>query len=268
MNVQRRILLTFAAVGLSWSLSAAAAPQPMSWTVDGVEREGLVFAPSLGGGGIRAKMPLVFAFHGHGGTMRSAAVTMGLQRAWPEAVVVYLQGLPTVSKVDPEGRRPGWQHAPGELGDRDLKLVDAVLASMRAAFPIDDRRIYATGFSNGAFFSYLLWATRANTFAAFAPVAGLAPEPPARLTEPRPLLQIAGEEDKLVKLAAVLQTVATVRQVNGCTAAGEACGAGCTRYPSTKGAPVVTLVHGGGHVYPPFAAAKTVEFFKAHELAQ
>ena len=37
---------------------------------------------------------------------------------------------------------------------------------------MDETRIYATGFSNGAGFTYLLWAARPTVFAAFAPVAG------------------------------------------------------------------------------------------------
>ena len=54
--------------------------------------------------------PVVFAFHGHGGTMRHAAATFGYHKVWPEAVVVYMQGLPTPGAItDPEGKRPGWQ---------------------------------------------------------------------------------------------------------------------------------------------------------------
>jgi polyhydroxybutyrate depolymerase len=47
-----------------------------------------------------------------------------------------------------------------------------MLATLRGRYPVDDRRIYATGFSNGAAFSDPLWAARGKTFAAFAPVAG------------------------------------------------------------------------------------------------
>ena len=60
----------------------------------------------------------------------------------------------------------------GEYQDRDLKLVDAALAWVHAKYTVDDDRIYATGFSNGAMFTYLLWAERPAVFAAYGPVAG------------------------------------------------------------------------------------------------
>lgn len=62
------------------------------------------------------------------------------------------------------------------------------------------------------------------------------------------------------------ETLATVRAVDGATAPGAPCGAGCTLYPSTRNAPVEAIFHPGGHVYPPWAPARIVEFFKAHAL--
>jgi polyhydroxybutyrate depolymerase len=247
---------------LTLLVSSAAQAEVMRWTVDGVSRQALVFAPAAAGNG---KVPLVFAFHGHGGNMRGAALAMGFQRAWPGALVVYMQGLPTASKVDPQGLRPGWQHEPGELGDRDLKFFDAVLATLRQKYPVDDRRIYATGFSNGGFFTYLLWAERGKTFAAFAPCAGLI-WPTLHLTEPRPALQVGGKGDRLVHLADLEQTIETVRQLDGATAAGSSCGANCTLYPSPKGTPVETFLHSGGHVFPPAATGLIVQFFQQHPL--
>jgi len=264
MSQKHRISFAVVALVLVAAVAACAQPIPMKWTVEGVERRALVFAPSASAGG--GKAPVVFAFHGHGGNARAASLAMGFQSLWPQALVVYMQGLPTVSKVDPLGKRPGWQHAVGELGDRDLKFFDAVLATLQAKYRVDERRIYATGFSNGAFFSYFLWATRGKTFAAFAPCAGLI-WPTLHLAEPRPVLAIGGERDPLVHLPDLMQTVETVRALDGATGTGQACGAGCTRYPSTKKAPVEVIVHPGGHVFPPWAAAKIVEFFKAHPLA-
>ena len=77
-------------------------PERMEWKVDDVEREALVCAPSKPGEG---KPPLVFAFHGHGGTMRNAARSFAFHERWPEAVVVYPQGLLTpASSRTPRGR--------------------------------------------------------------------------------------------------------------------------------------------------------------------
>ena len=94
-----------------------------------------------------------------------------LQEAWPEAIVAYFQGLPTSRSNEPG--LAGWQVQAGIYGDRDLKLVDRALASLRQQYKVDDGRIYASGFSNGAIFTYLLWAERPNVFAAYAPVAAV-----------------------------------------------------------------------------------------------
>src|SRR5260370_1318733 len=95
---------------------------------------------------------------------------MAFENSWPEAIVVYPQGLPTPGIImDPKGERPGWQREPEQEHDRDLKFVDAILATLRKKYSVDPYRIYATGFSNGGLFTYLLLSQRPNVFAAFAP---------------------------------------------------------------------------------------------------
>lgn len=260
MKVFARLGFLLGGLFVLGSAALAAEPSRMTWTINGETREALVFAPSAPPAG---KVPLVLAFHGHGGNMRGAAGWMRFQAAWPEAVVVYPQGLPTKTKIDPRGVRPGWQREPGQNGDRDLKLVDAILATMRQKFPVDESRIYAAGFSNGAFFSYLLWSTRGAAFAAFGVCAGLvtADPPPA---EPRPIIHIGGENDAIVHLSDQKETIRTVLRWNGCPAGGEPCGNGCTLYASSKGAPVVTMIHPGGHVFPAWAGERIARFFRAH----
>src|SRR6266511_455314 len=108
--------------------TSAARHQPqgkiMHWTIDGVRREALVFAPRANYGS--ANHPLVLAFHGHGGQMLSTSVLMQIQTLWPEAIVVYPQGLNTPTIHEPAGTMPGWQGKAGESGDRDLRLFDAI----------------------------------------------------------------------------------------------------------------------------------------------
>ncbi|MDO8632118.1 MAG: hypothetical protein Q7R41_16665, partial [Phycisphaerales bacterium] len=99
------------------------------WTVGGEKREAIVYAPSKSSD---ARRPAVFVWHGRGGEMRAAADKFRIHRLWPEAVVVYPQGLPTPGKLtDREGRHSGWQFSAGEQGDRDLKFFDVLLASVR-----------------------------------------------------------------------------------------------------------------------------------------
>src|SRR5271157_1423621 len=154
------------------SASAAADPARMEWKVDGVTREALVYAPAT------AKTdpsPVVFAFHGHGGTMNNAANEFAYHKHWPEAIVVYMQGLNTPGALTaPEGKKPGWQKTFGDQGDRDLKFFDAVLATLKQDYKVDEKRIYATGHSNGGLFTYFLWAARGDVFAAIAPCAAVA----------------------------------------------------------------------------------------------
>ena len=123
-----------------------------------------------------------------------------MQEAWPEAIIVYPQGIKTPGRLtDPTGQRTGWQHGPGDQEDRDLKFFDAMLASLKADYAVDERRIYATGHSNGGGFTYLVWRMRPEVFAAIAPsgaTPGRESEPPLK---PIPVMHIAGENDPLVK---------------------------------------------------------------------
>src|SRR3974390_313982 len=150
------LLLALAA----WSACGAETDnlQSMSITVDGVTRSTLVHVPTT------AKTnptPLVFVFHGHGGSAQLAARSFHLEREWPEAMVVYMQGLNTPGQLtDREGRETGWQAALGDQGDRDLKFFDVILAKLKQDYDVDAKRIYCTGHSNGGGFTYLLWLTR------------------------------------------------------------------------------------------------------------
>src|SRR5437773_15905 len=92
---------------LAAACAGAAEVPPASertWKIDGVERTALLYIPSAAS---TTKSPVIFAFHGHGGTMRFAARKFGYQRLWPEAVIVYMQGLPTPGALtDPQGLKP------------------------------------------------------------------------------------------------------------------------------------------------------------------
>jgi polyhydroxybutyrate depolymerase len=123
--------------------------------------------------------------------------------------------------------------------------------------------VYATGFSNGAIFTYLLWAERGKTLAAIASCAGK-PWGSVRPTLPMPALLIGGREDLLVKFRDQMDALDLVRKINSCSGAGEPCGPECTRYPSPVHAPVVEIIHPGGHVYPSWAPERIVEFFRNH----
>jgi polyhydroxybutyrate depolymerase len=251
------LIILVAASGVS---RAADAPVRREWTVDGVVREALVYVPPHA---TTQPTPVIFAFHGHGGTMRAVARNWSYHTLWSDAVVVYPQGLPTPGRLtDPAGVRAGWQAAAGEEGDRDLKFFDAILANLRHDYRVDDRRIYATGHSNGGGFTYLLWAERGEQFAAFAPAAAVGARALPKL-KPKPVFHVAGEKDPLVKFAWQEEMIAALRRLNECGPAQPA-EKGCVTYPSKIGAPVVTFIHPGGHEVPAAVPPLIVAFFQQH----
>jgi polyhydroxybutyrate depolymerase len=245
---------------LSILLGADPAPERIECSVNGVRREALVYVPNKAS---ESLAPLVFAFHGHGGTARHAAQNFKFQQHWPEAVVVYIQGVPTPGRLtDPEGKRTGWQHDAGDHEDRDLKFFDALLTTIKAKHKIDEDRIYATGHSNGGAFTYLLWAQRPDVFAALAPSA--AGSRSIRSLKPKPAMHIAGEKDEIVRFAGQQRVMQAVRTINGCVEPPKEWAKGCLLYPSKKDAPFVSFIHPGDHKYSDQASALIVKFFKEH----
>lgn len=256
----RRIL--FVTLALLAAARLAAAPlKRLTWTVDGVTREALVHLPAtIPAGGA----PLVFAFHGHGGSMAQASRSFPIHEKWPAAIVVYPQGLPTAGQLtDPKGERAGWQGRAGVGNDRDLKFFDVMFAGLRERYRIDPKRIYATGHSNGGGFTYLLWAERGDVFAAFAPSSALLARG-FRKANPKPMLHVGSPQDELVKFAWQDRMIRAVLELNGC-ATFKPDVMGYTDYPSKSGNDVAVYLHTGGHKYPSDAAPELiVKFFQAH----
>ena len=234
-------------------------------SVDGVARGGFVYAPA------KAKevpTPVVFVFHGHGGTALQAGRSFAMHKHWSEAISVYLQGLNTPGKLtDPEGKKPGWQHGAGAEGDRDLKLFDAVMAHLKENYKVDTKRIFSTGHSNGGGFTYLLWQTKPDIFCAMAPSASASARLADTQFKPKPCMHIAGTQDPLVKYAWQELAMNKVKQINQCEAEGKSWAQDCTLFPSKVGAPFVAFIHQGTHKFPDEAPALIAKFFKEQSAA-
>jgi polyhydroxybutyrate depolymerase len=258
--------VSLSAQGKLRELLTAPAPESFveqSWTIEGVKRTALVRIPK------EAKGPLavVFCWHGHGGRAAQAAGRWGYEQADTTSILVFPQGLPTVSPlVDKEGRMPGWQTALGGEGDRDVKLFDAMLADLRKTQSVDDRRIYSMGHSNGAAFSYLLWQARPTVLAAIGSVAGSL-RADAKEVPPLPVIHVAGENDPLVKFAWQQATFAAVRRFNHCVDTAKPWAKEgvleASLYESDRGAPLVTALHAGGHEYAKGSSELIARFFKS-----
>jgi polyhydroxybutyrate depolymerase len=246
----------FAAAGLLlWpQASNAQFREFMSWKVGSDTRQAIAYVPTGDWAGGRA--PVVLAFHGHGDTNLSFQhVNMHVE--FPEAIVVYPQGMPARDGLS------GWQRAKGQDNDRDLAMVDAALKALKKDFRVDETRIYAMGFSNGAAFTYLLWAERPGVFAAFAPVSGRL-QASARPQVPKPIFHIGGAKE--TSLAAQKESFDTATRVNGVEGPGASCGRGCTRYGAKSATPATLLIHDGGHQYPLGTSERLARFFREHRL--
>jgi polyhydroxybutyrate depolymerase len=258
MRIREGLALVIILLG---ACGASAALEERAWQIEGVEREALVWMPAATNA---HAAPLVFAFHGHGGSMRNAARTFRIHEIWPEAVVVYMQGLPTPGQLtDPEGKKNGWNSVPNDPANRDLKFFDAVHASL--VDRVDTNRIYCTGHSNGGGFTYCLWAARGGLFAAMAPSASAAGRSRGMLA-PKPAMHIAGTQDTLVKYEWQARMMGFLKQLNQCADPGEPWATSGTlvgtRYPSAMGSPFVSLIYPGTHMFPREAPVLIVRFFK------
>lgn len=235
--------------------------QPRQWKVGEDTRDALVYFPAAA----KTKAsPVVFVFHGHGGTMRHAARSFAMHKQWPEAICVYMQGLNTPGRLtDPEGKKPGWQSQAGDQDDRDLKFFDVVLKSLHDEAKVDDARVFAMGHSNGGGFTYLLWSQRGDKLAAIAPSASIAASRMSSDFKPLPVLHIAGRNDPLVKFSWQEKMVELIKRVNQCDGTHSAWAEGrCEVYASKAGAPLVVCYHDGNHQYPEFAPELIAKFFK------
>ncbi len=239
----------------------AGALQRRTWQVGGDERQALVHVPA---NAATEPCPLVLVFHGHGGRMERAARSFHLHEEWPEAIVVYPQGLPTTTARDAAGERSGWQPAANAEGDRDLLFVDAMLASLRQELRVDPNRIHATGHSNGGGFCYLLWASRGASFASFAPSSAGAGGKLRGDQPPRPILHIAGKADQVVRFEQQQRTIDALIERHD-AGPGEVWPEvpGATRHRAGNGAHVATCIHDGGHEFLASAPATIAAFFRA-----
>jgi polyhydroxybutyrate depolymerase len=201
---------------------SAATEERRTIRVDGVSRGYLMYLPSTYRSGRPA--PLVLVFHGGGGRASGIAPHTGFSR------LADREGFVTVY---PDGLQGRWNDGRGYAATHDdVGFVRALLDTLERELSIDPRRVYATGISNGAMFSYRLACDLPGVFAAVAPVAGAMPVDLAsfcRHTEPVSVLAMQGTADPLMPYAgggvarrrgrvlSAEQSVAFRATLDGCT---------------------------------------------------
>jgi len=205
--------------------------------------------------------PLIFAWHGRGGSASLAAAYFGIEEAAAgEAIVVYPDGLPLASM----GGATGWEL---EANSVDVQFFDAVLEELSNNLCVDSERIFSTGHSFGGYMSNTIGCARPDVVRAIAPVAGGGPfftcdsGVSAWITHGNPDGTVPfsqGEGSRDVWVAA-----------NGCSPRTQATAPDpCVAYQGcAEGSSVVWCPHTetgqGGHLWPSFAAEAIWGFFAA-----
>jgi polyhydroxybutyrate depolymerase len=256
-----------AATSLLPAQSSAGSTERRVIDVAGVRRSYLLHLPPSHRPG--EPMPVLLVFHGGGGTASNIAEHTGLgPAATPRGYAV----------VYPDGVNGYWSDGRvARAGADDVGFVRLLLDSLRRELPVDPRRVFATGISNGAGMAFRLVCDLPGTFAAIAPVAGALPaelETRCAAAAPVSLLMFQGTRDRLMpydggdlslRRGRVLPATATASlfaRVDGCSdkpveAAEPDTVTDGTRvrrstYPDChEGRDVVLFtIEGGGHTWP------------------
>jgi polyhydroxybutyrate depolymerase len=160
--------------------------------VDGTKREYLLYAPRSAAQ--NKPLPLLLVFHGGGGHDYNMPRFTGFDEIAESHgfVVAY-----------PESSNGHWSDGRNLSPADDVGFIRALIAELKRSYPIDPARIYATGISNGGFFSQRLACDLSDQIAAVASVAATMPEPlvpachPAR---PVSVMFMQGTADPLVHI--------------------------------------------------------------------
>jgi polyhydroxybutyrate depolymerase len=193
------------------------------------------------------------------------AMSTRLHIAWPEALLVYLDGLPgNPAPYDPEGLKTGWQINIGDMNNRDVVFADAALDALERRYNIDRQRVFAVGHSNGARFVGILWALRSDRLAAVAFSAGQA-DTLINAAQPRSAFMGMGIQDEVIpfdwqrqsiKYAAARFGISEVKvkrdEINLAR--------------NINGIELMTFIHRGGHSWPAKQTQLIVDFFKRQSL--
>lgn len=233
----------------------------------------------------RQAVPLVFVFHGFTGNaneFRSATGFDAISNA-NGFIAVYPNGTGASNALSwNAGSCCGYAD---QNGINEPAFVRAILADVETLASVDNKRIYATGHSNGGFLAYALACEMSDTFAAVAPVAGLLLYYPCQPKQPVSLMHIHGLADTVVPFqqsrldyttgqafSPVKDSVTAWAKLDKCADAGPAEKNGILSHtPYTACPPGIAVeldtLDGVEHVWPsPFIPVSQMiwDFFAAH----
>jgi polyhydroxybutyrate depolymerase len=222
----------------------------------GLVRTANVHLPSGWNG--RSPRPVVLNFHGRNSTPSQQNLLSGMNTPSDREGFI---------AVHPQGVANTWNAGLccGEAQSRridDVGFVSALLDSLKTSFCVDDKRVYATGLSNGGFLSHRLGCELSGRIAAIAPVAGTNLTTPCTPARAVPVLHFHGTADAIVSyggfggIASVDDTMAGWARRNGCatsrTPLSTRGDVTCEQWPGCRMGARVHLcrVQGGGHQWP------------------
>lgn len=258
--------------------------------VNGVNRTFIIHSP---GNCVAANLPTVLVFHGDGGTAAGIKSYSGFDAVADnnDFLVVYAQS--TSDLGNGIWNKPVDGNETGE--PQDVAFVSQLIDYLCTNYGINQKKVYATGHSGGAFFSYRLAVELSGKIAAIAPVAGNMYGDNNYLTTYSqnsfvaiPVWHIHGDADGTVAYPDPDFTPTAWNEwpLSFFSAPASACGAntynvsnvstivaGVQKYPfctSGKEVAIIRIV-GGGHGWPAVngfnTAAAIWNFFKDYQLA-
>lgn len=210
------------------------------------------------------KIGAILFFHGYGGSAGEVVSDANL------AAVAQRLG---VALIAPDGLGRSWSFPGSPARNRDeFAFVARVLEDVAARFPVDPRRLMASGFSQGGSMVWYLACRMPQRFAAFAPIAGDFWHPlPESCAGPRPnLIHVHGLADTTIPLTGrtlrsgarqgdLFRSLAALAP-GGCTASWDEearaavppNGLACRRASGCGGEALLELcLHSGGHFADP-----------------
>lgn len=166
-------LLGYTLAAIAADRDGRASAQRQTLTHKGIERSYVIRVPDAVARDDR-RVPLVLVLHGGGGNAENAEKMTGFtEKATREGfIVAYPEGT---------GRRKNrlltWNagHCCGYAMDKridDVGFISTLLDKLIEGYPIDPKRIYATGMSNGGMMTHRLGIELATKITAIAPVVG------------------------------------------------------------------------------------------------
>jgi len=221
-------------------------------------------------------VPVVLAFHGGGANAASMAAFSGLDDKADEAgfIVVYPEGTGRLPRMLTFNAGACCGHAAATNVD-DVAFTRALLDDLATVAVVDERRVYATGMSNGAMMAHRLGVELSDRIAAIAPVAGPIGLEECRPPRPVPVIHFHGDADEFAPFAggrgrgisgtdfrSVERSVSAWVEADGCRADPEITELADPQDDGTSvrverhgggrdGAEVVLVViEGGGHTWP------------------